>query len=480
MSAADAHPVHNEVKQRLIIQNEERLLRQYLVATRASTAQYTRFRPAPPPPADGSEDAESLLGASTTSGASMSSFGGDATQQRRESIFDRRISEAQRYAVDTGDIDVLLKQMQRKHKEETKKRYQFNKVHYHRSKASLHRTQLQVVLRDEEDTRNDIELVELMRLEALRTTFGKSRTTQLQSLQAEERVARLQLERLLVEESFQLNLLLYAESEHLDEIKQVEVGSPQRMKLTRGGGAAEGAGGSVSPQQQKEPLLSSPQPPLDFDEIYKNDDATPNGDASMTTTANLNGSTTAAGGNTKSAVLTPMRRQSYVSLLKMDDDALMSSSSHTVRSPHSPNGASSSTPGSAARRMSRRASTTKADDVSWIEGFVSREETFGRNEVDREWTIWSGRVAECAEIHRNLVKRDKLQLDRTGTLQLVVNAKAADQSAWALCQTMMLVDEEQLARQHVLWHVSAELLRLKRLLGGIVTRDRRKSLGLTD
>lgn len=221
------HPLVSECSRRASIVEQERLLRQCLVATLEQRVDGLKFRPSEPQelaavPADnfcmGSSASGSFYNTPTTSNLASPNV-------RRESG-----SDAHDKLLDTGDIELYLKQMQKKHHDDFRRRNAFVKVNYHRSKSSVVQSYMDRKVREEEEIRNDIEIVEGLMLSQLLEAFRAHRYSKLMGMQLEEKMLRARLMILEVENLHDLLLKLRAatDSWEVSMITHVATHSPQR------------------------------------------------------------------------------------------------------------------------------------------------------------------------------------------------------------------------------------------------------------
>lgn len=224
------HPLNAEAVKRTTIMEEERVLRHCLCAILEQRVSGMRFRPSEPQELGPVQDAlglQSSLGSASGSFYNTPSTSNLVTPSRRESVS----IDAATKLLDTGDIELYLKQMQKKHHDEYRRQNAFVKVHYHRSKASVIQSHMDRNHREEGEARNDIEVVEQLMRAQLMEVFRVHRYSRLMHLQFEEAMWRTRLMMAVVEEMHDLLLKLRAatESWEINMISQV-VSSPQRVR----------------------------------------------------------------------------------------------------------------------------------------------------------------------------------------------------------------------------------------------------------
>jgi hypothetical protein len=224
------HPLVAESTKRLSLMDDERTLRQCLCAILEQRVSGMRYRPAEPQelgPLPDSFGLQNSLGSASGSFYNTPSTSNLATPNvRRESV-----SDAATKLLDTGDIEVYLKQMQRKHHEEYRRQHAYVKVHYHRSKASAIQTYIDRNNREEDEVRGDIEVVEQLMRAQLMDVFRVHRYSKLMGLQVDEALCRTRLLVSEVEEMHDVLVKLRAATESW-EIQMVShaASSPQRVR----------------------------------------------------------------------------------------------------------------------------------------------------------------------------------------------------------------------------------------------------------
>jgi hypothetical protein len=225
------HPIAAEKSRRLSIMEEECVLRDCMVAVFAQRICGLRYRPSEPLELAPVPDNFGLVSMSSASGSfynTPSSSSLTTPNVRRESLADSNVHAK---LLDTGDIDVFLKQMQRKHHDAYRRRNEFVKVHYHRSKVSVVQDLMVRKLREEEENRNDIEIVEQLMMRQLLDLFHAHRYSRLMDVQLEETLRRTQVIVLEVECLHDLLLMLRAATDSWELIMLSQVsGSPQRHR----------------------------------------------------------------------------------------------------------------------------------------------------------------------------------------------------------------------------------------------------------
>lgn len=226
-----SHPVKVEERCRASLVHEEGLLRRCIDATLQQRLEGLKFRPHAPSQLFVSHESLNLSRHSSSMGSfcntptttSLSPAKSDNELQRN------RIAESQKKAMlDTGDIDAYLKQLQRKHSEEYRRLHSFAKVHYQRSRSETIKHNLFRLMHEEEERRNDIEIVETLMLQKAFENHAGCRLTKIMLVQLEEGASRSKLFVEEIERMQELMVLFRSADLALEVLKYADVSSPSR------------------------------------------------------------------------------------------------------------------------------------------------------------------------------------------------------------------------------------------------------------
>lgn len=236
-----SHPVAEELRCRLAIDSEEALLRMCMVQSLSHKTSCLTFRPGPPrvlyvipEPSIGALTnsasgsfcntplSSSLVPPKDNTGQKHTA--NDAASQRIRS--DEKTKQA---LLDTEDIDACLKQMQRQHTDDRRRRNNYAKVTYEvRTKLEIIEQHMAKCQRDEEEQRFDVEIVEEILLQKVLASHGRHNLSALMTLQTDESAMRKTLSVDEVECFERLMGLLHGADAAFEMAKLASVASPNR------------------------------------------------------------------------------------------------------------------------------------------------------------------------------------------------------------------------------------------------------------